>query len=165
VPRNTVTSAFRCWAVSLRSVPSSPVVATRRDRRTPRSIAANTTVSSSVGSQKSGVRGRRAIKHRCINRSGFSLQTLQIKALTRTSHQPSTATTYLALPALLRLVDQPRSIAENTPSAGLGRGPCRQYHLSRFATKAGEKTGLKRVSLPRRDAPRYCPEPEIQSSI
>ncbi len=62
--------------------------------------------------------------------------------LTRTSHQPSAATIDPALPASLRSVDRPRRIAEDTPSTGLGRRPCRQYHLSRFATKAGEKTGL-----------------------
>ncbi len=67
--------------------------------------------------------------------------------LARTSHQPSAAMTGLALPPSLRSVDRPQRIAENTSSAGLGRRPCRQYHLSRFATKASEKSGLSLFCL------------------
>ncbi len=73
--------------------------------------------------------------------------------LTRTSRQSrvgrGTATTDPALPAFRQLadsVDRPRRIAEDTPSTGLGRRPCRQYRLSRFATKAGEKSGLRQAA-------------------
>ncbi len=60
----------------------------------------------------------------------------------RTSHRPPAPTADLAPPASLRFVGHLRRIAEDTPSAVLGRKPCRQYHLSRFATKAGEKSGI-----------------------
>ena len=48
----------------------------------------------------------------------------------------------MASPAALCSVGRPRRIAEDTSSAGLGRKPCGQCHLSHFTTKAGEKSGL-----------------------
>ncbi len=62
--------------------------------------------------------------------------------LARISHQPSITTADIAPPASLRSVGRPWRIAEDTPSAGICRKPCGQYHLSRFTTKAGEKSGL-----------------------
>jgi hypothetical protein len=71
--------------------------------------------------------------------------TSSTRPIARTSHQPSATTPGLAPPASLRLVVRPRSIAKNTPSAGLVRRPYRQYHLSRFGTKTDTKTGLALV--------------------
>ncbi len=79
-------------------------------------------------------------------------EALKLSAITRTSHQSrvgrGTATIDLALPASLRSVDRPRRIAEDTLSTDFGRRPCRQYHLNRFATKAGEKSGLAGLRRP-----------------
>ncbi len=70
------------------------------------------------------------------------------RSLARISHQPSTTTTDMAPPASLRSVGRPQRIAEDTPSAGLGRKPCGQCHLSHFATKAGKKSGLAPCAPP-----------------
>ncbi len=47
-----------------------------------------------------------------------------------------------AADAGLRSIGRPRRIAEDTPSASLGRKPRSHSQLRRFATKAGEKSGL-----------------------
>jgi hypothetical protein len=72
---------------------------------------------------------------------GLTLELRLSPALTRTSHQVSTAAAYPGMSCFVALPRAPRRTVEYACGA-LGRAPCIHARLRRLATKPGEKCGL-----------------------